>query len=733
MNRPVPPLFELLGEDFQEPLEVSDDLEEPSDEEPCLDPPEYIGWVPSTGSATVAGRQIGGMVYIGELAIRSIYGGYDKCSAHIDPSLPVAETGIGKNSPREFFQPAYHRMSPERRASYLDWLAAGRSDVPYDFRYIALYLFGLERRFALDNPPDAEKREILDEARRLKHLSRDGLVRGDLDEFIQFGNTSMGDISEIEPIYRNYPTELPISLKIAIGSRVAHRKPLSADWALSWFLCHPGCQPGLAAWRCPDEFRALFRLRFARRFPEGLKLNKPKSVLVYTYRSASGEFRTHFDVNLNGMPVPDVSGLRNFPKIVQEIGDEVSQELNNLSRYLARDPKRRSSLGDRVLLPQELWSLSPCKKLDRFRNWARKISAKGGLIPVDALVAKIERKQPGKITKGQLTAASVLLAQVGFGFAPDPKFALRAPRIGESVVIFDAGISVVRNEVVSNAYKLALLTAASGAFVAHADGKISESERESLQKTVNDTKNLSEQERRRLQADIEWMLLVAPGLAPLRRKLKDAPPSAAPAIRAALVSAACADGAVKPQEIAAIENIYKVLRLDQATLYSDLHSADMHSRCIHSHPAGSAALSKANQAEASSGAIQLDAERIASIHSDTDQVSSVLGRIFDAAADNSKSENAQETLLPGLDAKQAAFLKAIIAKGRWTEGAFHELCARFSLPASGAVEHINEWAFETYDDALLDEHDGYEVNAGIADALKKAFAGKGGDEAVETD
>lgn len=731
MNRPVPPLFELLGEDFQEPLEVSDDLEKPPDEEPCQDPPEYIGWVPSTGSATVAGREIGGMVYIGELAIRSIYGGYDKCRAHINPSLPVAETGIGKNSPRVFIYPAYDRMSPECRATYLDWLASGRSDAPRYSGCIELYLFGLERRFALDNPPDAEKREILDEAQRLKHLCRDGLVRGDLDEFIQFGNISMGDVSEIEPIYRNYPTELPISLKVAVGSRVARGKPLSADWVLSWFLCNPGFRSGPASWRCPDEFRALFKLRFAQRFPKGLKLNKPKSVLVYTYRSASGDFRTHFDVYLNGMPVPDISSLRNFPQIVQEIGDEVSKELSNLGRYLARDPKTRSALGERVRLPQELWSLFPCKKLDRFRNWARKISAKGGLIPVDALVAKIERKQPGKITKGQLTAASVLLAQVGFGFAPDPKFALRSPRIGESVVIFDAGLSVVRNEVVSNAYKLALLTAASGAFVAHADGKISESECESLQKTVNDTKNLSEQERRRLQADVEWMLLVAPGLASLCRKLKDAPPNAVRAIRTALVSAACADGAVKPQEVVAIEKIYKVLRLDQETLYSDLHAADMHSRCIHSHSAGSAAQSKANPADASSGAIELDSERIASIHSDTDQVSSVLGRIFDAGADSSKSESAQETLLPGLDAKQAAFLKAIVAKGRWTEDAFHELCARFSLPASGAVEHINEWAFEIYDDALLDEHDGYEVNADIADALKMAFAGKGGDEAVE--
>jgi hypothetical protein len=41
--------------------------------------------------------------------------------------------------------------------------------------------------------------------------------------------------------------------------------------------------------------------------------------------------------------------------------------------------------------------------------------------------------------------------------------------------------------------------------------------------------------------------------------------------------------------------------------------------------------------------------------------------------------------------------------------------------ASGALEAINEWSFATYDEALLDEHDGYDVTDDIAQALKTQF------------
>ena len=118
------------------------------------------------------------------------------------------------------------------------------------------------------------------------------------------------------------------------------------------------------------------------------------------------------------------------------------------------------------------------------------------MVPVGEVIARIEGKTPDKLTKRKLTKAADSLAQIGFGFTPDPRFALRSPKLGETAMIFDLGRTVVQLEDVSETYRNALVNIASGAFVAHADGEITENERKTLLELVRDTKKLSDQERR---------------------------------------------------------------------------------------------------------------------------------------------------------------------------------------------------------------------------------------------
>ncbi|WP_232829522.1 TerB N-terminal domain-containing protein [Tropicimonas sp. IMCC34043] len=54
------------------------------------------GWVPSSETASVAGRNIGGTVYVGTPPLLNTYGYRDKCRAYIDPSLSVARSGADK-------------------------------------------------------------------------------------------------------------------------------------------------------------------------------------------------------------------------------------------------------------------------------------------------------------------------------------------------------------------------------------------------------------------------------------------------------------------------------------------------------------------------------------------------------------------------------------------------------------------------------------------------------------
>src|SRR5690606_25684549 len=111
-----------------------------------------------------------------------------------------------------------------------------------------------------------------------------------LNEFIEIARMMTTDIDSIQPIFEPTSWELPLSVKLAIGARLERGDRLGAEWMLSWFLCHPERNLRTPATRCHDEFVALFKVRFEKRFPEGLKVTKPRKVLKVSYRAASSEF-----------------------------------------------------------------------------------------------------------------------------------------------------------------------------------------------------------------------------------------------------------------------------------------------------------------------------------------------------------------------------------------------------------------------------------------------------------
>lgn len=691
------------------------------------------GWVDGASSASVAGRDIGGFVYVGTPPLLNDYGYRDKCRAYIDPSLSVARSGSDKVGDHMPYWPGYSDIPAQCRATYLDWLASGRDDATYNPGYMFLYFYGLERRFVVDQPNLVEKQRILDEVLRLKDLYPDnGSVQRYLGDFIEFAQISVNTPTGYAPIFEHRGWELPLGLKVALGEKIGRGEHLTADWVLSWLICHPEGSLRTPAKRCPNEFRSLFGVRFDKRFSDGLKLNKPRKKLTGSYQAASREFDAKFNLTDDGKPIPDISGLRKPIEIAQEIADEVMDDLDKLSRYLGRNPDGAGSLEALALVPLELLNLHPNKELEALKAWASEIINSDGLVPVSKVIARLEGAQPDKLTKRHLTGAADALARIGVGFAPDPRFALRSPKIGEPVKLFHLSEPVAKLEDVSDAFRAALLEAALGAFVAHADGQITSSERSALLANAQQALGLHALETTRLLANLDWMLAVAPDLSLLRRKLKGTGADAQAAIRAALVSAAHADGIVQSEEVAGIEKIYKVLGLDPNLVYSDLHAGDVSDGPIQVRQAEPSAPGEAiPQADAAS-AFRLDTSKIASTQKETAQVSSLLGSIFDETEGEAEGGNDVTAFLPGLDAQHVAFIREIIVQDCWANEAFQALCARHGLMASGAIEDVNEWAFDAYDDAILEEYDGYEVNPEIAAELKTLFEKEGKDVQIET-
>ncbi|MGK8234579.1 TerB N-terminal domain-containing protein [Roseovarius sp. MS2] len=679
------------------------------------------GWVAKGQTVSVRGREIGGMVYVGTAPSIDRYGYGEKCRAYIDPGLTVAREGNDIEGAGMPYWPGYSTIPPQCRATYLDWLEGGASDGSYNPGYMFLYFYGLERRFFVDNPSVEEKRDLLAEVRRLSQVFEGNRsAQRYLGEFIQLAVVSTTEIGDIAPVFDNHGWDVPFSVKLAIGTQLLRGEALNADWVLSWFLCHPEKSLRTSAKRCAEEFRLLFKLRFGERFPEGLKVTKPRKMLETRYQAASREFEWLGKLLVDDKPIPDISGLRKPIEIAQEIADEVMEDLEKFSRYLGRTPEGRGSVEAHALLPAELREMFPSEELEKIKTWAGAILGAGGLVPVGDVLEQLEGTRPEKPSKRQLTGVADALARLGFGLAPDPRFALRSPKVDEPVVIFELGGPVEQLEDVSNAYKAALMELALGSFVAHADGTISESERAALQGQAENVEGLSDHEQRRLHANLKWFLAVPPDITLLRRKLKDCGADQQSAIRAALVGAALADGIVQPEEVAEIEKVYRALGLDPNLVYSDLHAGEVPDSPVRVRVAQPGATGEAIPPEPAPQAQKLDTARIASIRQDTDRVSAVLANIF-TGEEEAEPETEAPSPLAGLDEKHTALIRDVVTRPHWSEEEFAELASRHGLMVAGALETLNEWSFGVYDEALLDEYEGYDLSPDVADAVANAL------------
>lgn len=693
------------------------------------------GWIAQGQVVSIAGRDVDGMIYFGTpVQIDAGYYG-NGCRAYIDPSLPVARAGSDIDGNGMSYWPGYSTIPPVCRATYLDWLAGNRQDGGVNPGYMFLFFYGLERRFFVDQPSDDERRVIVMEVARLKALfSGNSSVQRYLGEFLDvarvmgMGGAPLDDPTLKQTILENRSWDLPFSLKFALGRMITENKPFDADWMLVWLQCHPERRFRTAASRCGDEFKALFKSKFDLRYPDGLKVRTPRTALKITYRAASGEFNCSLDVTTGegrNVAIPDISNLRSPVEKAQSIADEAMDELEKFSRYLGRNPNGRGTIEAQALLPAELWHLFPCEQMEELKTWSKQKISASGLVPVVELIERLEGNLPEKIGKRSLTSAADVLARIGFGMAPDPRYSLRGPKVDEPVVIFELGEMVTGLEDVSSAYRSELFELALATFVAHSDGKLVEAERRALRDRIAAAKHISDVERKQLHANLEWYISVPPDMSLLRSRLKDADAEHHMALRAAVVAIAHADSVVQSEEVASIEKIYRALGIDPTLVYADLHAGDVPDGPVRVRDAEAGAVGEQIPDEPKARTASLNAARIAAIRTDTQRVSSVLGEIF-----SSNNEIDDEVVpaqpvpssLLGLDPKHAMLVEQIVQREHWTNEEFSELAAEHNLMPSGALEAINEWAYGKFDEALLDEYEGYDVATSIAEPLRAELA-----------
>lgn len=711
-------------------------LTEYVDDEPVETSPDGRRfWVPAGRKAVVKRFEIGGMVYVGRGLTSPRTGWTENCL--IDPELPVAKRTPDIEGHLLGYYPNYSEIDPHSRLAYLQWLATGRGDIEYSVGFAFLYFYGLERRAMVDECSPGELKDIAKEVARLRELySESGSFRRYSSALIEAIDIQGGASPSSGPLFAEARWQIPFSVRVAIGRLISEGKPLSADWMLCWWWHHPDSRIRMPAKRTFSEFKQLFELRFNQTFPNGMRVAKPRRSITYVYTAASNTFTKDLTNRLGS--VPDIENAMAPIIEVAPIAEQCMDDLSPLSRYLGRNPGGRDTLEGHALLPEDLAALVPNRELDALRDWARRIIKQGeGLVLLDDLILRLEGRPPERVGRKSMENVSDALGRIGIGFAPDPRYALRPPRLGEPVVLFELPDLDDRVRPASKAYPIALISIVLGAYVAHADGDISDREWQRLAGEINGVEGLSEAEKARLNANLKWAVCVPPSVSEFRRHFKDLPIEGRRQIGRIAMAVAGSDGRIDAAEVDALNKLYRALGIDEREVFSELNAISARPIKPASQPVRVLARSAgrpgykipAPPAEKKEStrvqSVVLNLDRVKAITADTAAASRVLGRFF--AQENEVADLDDEVegdgtgmghQLDGLEIEHRSLAVELATRQKWSKDEYSQLASHFRLMPDGALETLNEWAYGKWNEPFLEEDQELVINETAFNSLK---------------
>lgn len=646
------------------------------------------------------------MIYVGTRLPR--LDGYGTENCLIDPSLPVRAAHA---APTTYF-PAYAQLDPAQRGTYLRWLAEGRVAPDIDMGYVFLFFYGLERRLIGDRSA-AEAPALIAEVERLRGLyGRNASFDRYSAELLAMARLLYGSGTDEPPPLDGRLWEMPLDVKVGLGHLVAEGKPVPGSWVLAWLHCDPELPWRTPATRAAREFTALFLRRFAAQFPNGLPVKPPQRKLRPAYRACSGTFTATATIEVGGTELPDVSALSAPLAKVRPIAEACMADLDAYSRFLGKAPERRDSLEAFALLPPELRD-DPPPAVRGIAVWLDGVvTGPAANLPFAELARRLLGTAPEKPAKRDVQLLATALGALGYGLEPDPAFGGRTPRPGEPVAVFrrDGGEAGPPSE----AYRAALLRLTLAVLVAHADGSMADEEHALLATHVADDASLTGAERRRLAAHLHWLAACPPELASLKARTATLPAEARAEVGRLAIAVATADGRIDPDEVKLLQKLYKALDLDPDAVFSHLHALGAGDRPAAPAPASAPAAPAV-------GTVQLDPERIRRIQADTARVSGVLGAIFvdevttpePPPLPEPEPEAADDDRFAGLDPQHRELLRELLAAESWARSDYEVLARSLDLMPDGAVETINEWSFDRFGDAVLEDGDPLAVIASL--------------------
>lgn len=725
--RPVAPSRSRMSEagfaDEGEPVSVHEtSASRPRDSEFRIPRrPEAAGaarWLRADEPIKIANLLIpGGLIYVGG-SLPGFDEQPDPCL--INPALKVAARG--SHTERQFgYWPSYSEIAPSARRAYLTWLADGRKDPSADIGYVFLFFYGLERRVLIDatnNPKEVEDELpiIKVELRRLFDIygaTSGSFLRyaGELLDYVELVTQPVkayeGPIPSVPKTF-----ELPLYIRLALGRAAVDGAPVSSRLALAWAKLDPNIRLRTPAVRCADEFDRHFQHKYEEVHGDGMILPRNRTKLKFMYRPASAGFRGRGEITITFGNIPDVTALTAPVEKLRSLVEASTEDLEAYSRLLGKNPDAKSSLEAMLLLPVRLWSEDARRALATLKV---KLTHGPQVMSLQTLLTSLDAQ--GALTREKMLALVRSLDRIKIGFEPDILSGAKVPRPEDYVAVFatvpeEAGARAVP------AYRVAALTIELSSAIAAADGEVGGDEVSHLHEEMKGWAHLLPHHIQRLQALLALLRQAPVALTSLKKKVEPLAVAEREAIASFMATIAQADGVVSPAEVKLLEKIYKVLGVEPKKVFSDLHAV-----------AAGARQDVQVVREGAATGLKLDPRRIAALQEDTQAVSALLAGIFtdetagtsplpvsQPAETEADDSSAAEGLL-GLDSPHSALARLLLSRPHWAREELIDVAADLDLMLDGALERINEAAFDAYDIPFTEADDPVEINPEILEKI----------------
>lgn len=693
-------------------------------------------WHPIGQRIQVGGHVLRGGVYVGR-KLRAPSGAIEP--ALIDPTLKVATKRLDVSGDTMGYWPSYHEIRPEARGAYLSWLAQGRRNSNVSIGYVFLFMYGLERRVLIDvagaiaeddGTLRAELLEIKGEMLDLLALHDNGSFHsygvGFLDVIDLMLLQGDGPLPIDVPPMSEQRWDLPLALKVQLGSFAADRQPVPADWALAWAWFHPDSRIRTAAVRCTEEFATLFKSEYRRAFGDGLIPQPGRTKIHLHYLPATSGIA---EVDVSMPAVTDVAATSAHSAQLVAITDRVQDALDPYSRFIGKRPGEWESLRAVALLPRELLT-TDTPVLAPFLQALHEALKTGGGIAHGKTVVKIwAGAGETKLSKQDSVVLCQLAEKLGYGIEPDPRFG-GPPITAESTV----GIFPLPNDpphTPSPEYSTATTLAHLALAVSAADGDISGTEATALFNHIESWLKLTPAEAVRLEAHASWITTSAIKVTGLTKRVASLSRAQQEGLGKLLIDIAVSDGVISPEEVTTITKLFKLLGLDPSAVTGRLHEALTSVTGPSNHPTLVRTADPAEpgiavppppegspETDPASAAFALDAASIEQKRRETASVSELLMDIFDEnekslalpgrrsaerpEADETTESSSDVEVVAGLDASLSTLVMQLSQATEIDREKFDALCEALALLPNGALDTLNDAALDACDDLLLE-------------------------------